>query len=78
MKRDKADKYENVYEKYYVTTRTRITDPESSVHLKLSISAFKNVQIRVDGSDPSIKNINCKASIPMLMRRNVDIEASSR
>ena len=28
------------------------TDPESSVHLKLNISAFKNVQIRVDGSDP--------------------------
>lgn len=52
VKRDKADKYENVYEKYYVTTRTRITDPESSVHLKLSISAFKNVQIRVDGVRP--------------------------
>lgn len=52
------------------------TDPESSVHLKLNISAFKNVQIRVDGSDPWIKNITYKASIPMLTHRNVDIEVS--
>ena len=34
------------------------TDPESSVHLKLSISAFKNVQIRVDGVRPL--NKECK------------------
>ena len=35
-----------------------ITDPESSVHLKLSISAFKSVQIRVDGVRPL--NKECK------------------